>query len=56
MAVANPPIVADPAVILRIRESSGKFRKSTIWVERDNFYGHSKHDKSNAHIIVGFDT
>ncbi|MES2986595.1 MAG: DNA polymerase [Pseudomonadota bacterium] len=56
MAADPQPIDASPRIDLRLRTKSGEFRKSSIWVERDNFYGHSKNDKNEAYIIVGFDT
>lgn len=56
MAADTPPINASPVTDLRLRGKSGEFRKSSIWVEKDSFYGHSKHDKNDAYIIVGFDT
>lgn len=39
-----------------MRNAEGGFSKSSIWVEKDNFYGHSKFDRSKAYLIVGFDT
>jgi len=41
---------------LRLRDADGKFSKSRIWVERDNFYGDSKKDLDKSYLIIGFDT
>jgi hypothetical protein len=52
----TPPITGQCSTELRLRMDEGGFRKSTIWVERQNFYGQTKSDQNKAYIIVGFDT
>ena len=49
-------ISASSETTLRFRALGNEFSKSRIWVERDNFYGHSKFDPNKAYIIIGFDT
>lgn len=56
MTADSTPIDASPKIELRLRDKSGEFRKSCIWVERENFYGHSKRNKNGAYIIIGFDS
>lgn len=55
-ADGKPSIVGTASTHVRLRDVDGEFRKSCIWVERDNFYGHSKFDQNLAYLIVGFDT
>lgn len=49
-------MLAQSSTEVRLRVSANKFSKSRIWVQRDNFYGHSKFDRNEAYLIVGFDT
>lgn len=49
-------IIGTTSTEVRLRNAAGEFRKSCIWVERDNFYGNSKSDQNAAYLIVGFDT
>ena len=48
-------LIANSSKELGLRDANGKFSESSIWVERKNFYGHSKSDPNDAYIIVGFD-
>ncbi len=49
-------MVGTASTELRLRGADGKFSKSRIWVERDNFYGNIKKDLNKSYLVIGFDT
>jgi hypothetical protein len=56
MEADKPNIIRTTSTELRLHDADGKFSKSRIRMERDNFYGHSNNDEIKSHLIIGFDT
>lgn len=53
-SLKSKTLVKTPSQVhVTLRGEGSEFSKSTIWVERDNFYGNSH---AESYIIVGFDT
>jgi hypothetical protein len=55
MGEKSKKLNADPQTSVTIRSNNG-FRKSPVWVERNNFYGDDHKVEDEPYLIIGFDT